>query len=43
MFAVVEQNSKTERTSCSRGRLEWSMAGRISDRDATNAINDAPT
>src|ERR1700722_17098813 len=42
-FAVVEQNSKTERNSCSRGRLERSMAGRDRDRDAMSAITDAPT
>ena len=43
MFAVVEQNSKTERNSWSRGRLERSMAGRDSDCDAMSAINEAPT
>jgi hypothetical protein len=41
-FAVVEQKSKTERNSCSQGRLERSLAGRERDRDATSAINAAP-
>jgi hypothetical protein len=43
MFAVVEQNSRTERNSCSRGRFERSVTGRDRDRDAMSAISAAPT
>jgi hypothetical protein len=42
-FAVVEQNSRTERNSCNRGRLERKIAGRDKGRDAMSAITDAPT
>src|ERR1700727_2108056 len=42
-FAVVEQKSKTERNSCSRGRLERKIAGRDRDREAMSTNTDAPT